>query len=276
MSAINHIIENSTGELLLESYIGRHLKPVGCIVLICTEGHAVVSVNFMKYKFRKGDISFAMSDLSFSPLAASDDCRVKYVSLSAEVIDQTFFKLNSMTFWDYLYSYPVVTPSYDNFCQAVRWIDEMRWICENASTTNKDLMLSNAAFNFFMAYDSIITNNGYGRELHIKNRSWLLLGKFGTMLVKHCHKHREAGYYAKELCITPDYLYKITQKIMNMSPKQMIDMQVLSDIKSYLTDTDLSVKDIASEVGFEDPSYMCRFFRRMTGLSPLEFKNNEK
>lgn len=47
-------------------------------------------------------------------------------------------------------------------------------------------------------------------------------------------------------------------------------------IKNYLTYTDLSVKNIAAKLNFDDPSYMCRFFRKMTGVSPMEYKNSTK
>ena len=53
----------------------------------------------------------------------------------------------------------------------------------------------------------------------------------------------------------------------------MINEQLTVEIKMYLTDTDMSVKDIANKLGFEDPSYMCRMFRKETGLSPIQFRN---
>lgn len=63
------------------------------------------------------------------------------------------------------------------------------------------------------------------------------------------------------------------RRIHGISPKQLIDRQLAVEIKTYLTDTRLSAKDIAYKLNFEDASYMCRFFRRVTGLSPMEFRN---
>ena len=57
-----------------------------------------------------------------------------------------------------------------------------------------------------------------------------------------------------------------------MSPKTLIEQQLLVEMKSYLIDTRLSVSEIADLLNFEDASYMCRFFRRKTN-SPLEFRN---
>lgn len=55
--------------------------------------------------------------------------------------------------------------------------------------------------------------------------------------------------------------------------KEIVDNFTVNEIKQYLSDTDLSVKDIAREFNFENPSYLARFLRRMTGPSPLEFRN---
>ena len=74
-------------------------------------------------------------------------------------------------------------------------------------------------------------------------------------------------------CITTDYLYKTCNKVQHQTPKEIIDNFTVNEIKQYLSDTDLSVKDIARKFNFEDPSYMARFFRRMTGLAPLDFRN---
>ncbi|MDE6574316.1 MAG: helix-turn-helix domain-containing protein [Muribaculaceae bacterium] len=45
--------------------------------------------------------------------------------------------------------------------------------------------------------------------------------------------------------------------------------------KEYLTDTSLSVHEIADRMNFNDCSYMCRFFRKNTGMSPMDFRNSK-
>ncbi len=55
----------------------------------------------------------------------------------------------------------------------------------------------------------------------------------------------------------------------------MINWQIVVRIKTLLQSTDLSVKSIAEELNFEDPAYLCRFFRRETGMSPQEFRTGK-
>jgi AraC family transcriptional activator of pobA len=63
---------------------------------------------------------------------------------------------------------------------------------------------------------------------------------------------------------------------MSQSPKELIDKQAISEIKSLLINSDMPIKSIASTLHFEDVSYLCRYFRRLTGIPPLEYRENNK
>jgi len=52
----------------------------------------------------------------------------------------------------------------------------------------------------------------------------------------------------------------------------LIDRQVILEIKALLEIGKLSIKEIADEVNFEDTSYLCRYFKRHTGITLTEFK----
>ena len=96
-----------------------------------------------------------------------------------------------------------------------------------------------------------------------------------TNLVTRYHKrNREVAFYANQLSITPDYLNKVCKMHWNTSAKENIDWQVIMAIKNYLTCTSLSIKEIAVQLNYDNPSYMCRFFRKITGKSPLEYRNS--
>ncbi len=105
-----------------------------------------------------------------------------------------------------------------------------------------------------------------------KDRARMLFGRFMSLLVKNCNERREVAWYADRLCITKGYLYKICCKIEHRTPKELIENVVVNKIKQYLSDTELSVTDIAREFHFEDSSYLARFFRRVTGMSPLDYR----
>ena len=59
---------------------------------------------------------------------------------------------------------------------------------------------------------------------------------------------------------------------MQLSPKEVLDRQTVTEIKTYLVNTDATIKGIAGELHFNDVSYMCRYFRKITGMSPIDFR----
>ena len=95
------------------------------------------------------------------------------------------------------------------------------------------------------------------------------------MVVEHCYAHHDVKFYADVLCITPYYLSKITNKAVKISPKELIDRQIILEMKRLLINTDISVKELATRATrfhFDSVSYMARFFRRYTGATPMGFR----
>lgn len=79
------------------------------------------------------------------------------------------------------------------------------------------------------------------------------------------------AFYSEKLCITPRYLHQITVRYMGgRSPKQLIDEQLVAEIKVLLSEPDLSVTEIAERLHFTDQSCLTRFFKKHTGLSPRD------
>lgn len=56
------------------------------------------------------------------------------------------------------------------------------------------------------------------------------------------------------------------------TPKDFIDEQLTAEIKVQLNNPDLSIAEIAANCQFPDSSYLSRFFKKHTGISPKEFR----
>ena len=83
-------------------------------------------------------------------------------------------------------------------------------------------MLRNNIYNLFMAMDSEMVQ---GDEMEKKSisRSRRLIIKFLKLVAQHFRTTREVSFYAQQLCITTTYLYKLTHRRWNLSPKELID-----------------------------------------------------
>lgn len=99
-----------------------------------------------------------------------------------------------------------------------------------------------------------------------------LYAEFSKLIWANYSKHYDVRFYADKLCITPYYLSRITNEITGESAKKIIDYYLTIEIKMLLETTDLSIKEIAEKFNFEEPSYLCRYFKRQTGISPLDYR----
>tara|TARA_R110002049_G_scaffold252369_1_gene427635 strand:+ start:527 stop:1366 length:840 start_codon:yes stop_codon:yes gene_type:complete len=78
--------------------------------------------------------------------------------------------------------------------------------------------------------------------------------------------------YANRLGISPKSITKHFQKLGSKTPSQFIKNRILLEAKRLLIYTDKTVKEIAFELGFNDPAYFTRFFTKTILKSPLQFK----
>ncbi len=74
------------------------------------------------------------------------------------------------------------------------------------------------------------------------------------------------------LGISQVYLYRVFSDRFGMSPKQYILTRKLREAEQMLSETDLSVTQIAHSVGYDDVSAFSRLFARKEGRSPLKFR----
>jgi AraC family transcriptional activator of pobA len=84
-------------------------------------------------------------------------------------------------------------------------------------------------------------------------------------------RHRIADY-AAELAVTPGHLSVLCTQYAGRRAKRLLDNTLASRARRMLLYTDDSAAQVAAALGFEDPSYFSRFFRRETGQTPKEFR----
>ncbi|MEU3502844.1 helix-turn-helix domain-containing protein [Streptomyces hundungensis] len=83
---------------------------------------------------------------------------------------------------------------------------------------------------------------------------------------------RSVDSYAQQLGMSAGHLHALVRQSTGLTPGGLIRLQRTLEAKRLLLATQLTVRQVGSAVGFRDPAYFCRFFRRETGMSPGEFR----
>lgn len=262
----------ATGQTDFKACGSNRIAVSGCMVLLVDSGLAIVSIGFKRRILRKGMMTVVFYDDTFWIERSSLEFRCRYVSLSEDNVQEAIYKLASPYFWDSLTDNPLLLLNRKQWKLLEAWYEQMAWVCSNVAGEYINPMLRNNIYNLFMAMDNEMMQEE-GEEKKPISRSRLLIIKFLKLVNQHFRTHREVSFYADQLCITTTYLYKLTRKRWNLSPKELIDEQTVCEIKSLLSNTDLTIKEIGAILHFDDIPYLCRFFRKHTGLSPTAYRN---
>ncbi|GEP50645.1 AraC family transcriptional regulator [Flavobacterium noncentrifugens] len=81
-------------------------------------------------------------------------------------------------------------------------------------------------------------------------------------------------YLSDELRVSPRYLSDMLRSLTGQNAQQHIHSKVIEKAKDYLSTGNLSVSEIAYQLGFEHPQSFSKIFKRKTSLTPVEFKQS--
>lgn len=102
----------------------------------------------------------------------------------------------------------------------------------------------------------------------IFNRFLRLVNLYGS------RKHQLA-FYAEKLCITSRYLGTVVLSTSGVGAKEWIDRAVISTAKVLLRHSDKQTSEIADELNFVNVSFFCKYFKRLTGYTPQQYRKGE-
>jgi AraC family transcriptional regulator, transcriptional activator of pobA len=108
----------------------------------------------------------------------------------------------------------------------------------------------------------------------LSSRNLLLSRRFKGALEKNFGSMQETGEYARLLKVTERALNEATRQALGSTVAQLIRERVMLEAKRLLLHSEISVAEIADRLGFEDPAYFSRCFKKHTSRSPIEFRQS--
>ena len=97
---------------------------------------------------------------------------------------------------------------------------------------------------------------------------------FQNLVEQHAKEYTKVKDYARLMAVSTKTLNNITQAIVHKSAKQFIDDISIKQIKRLLINTELSIKEIAYRVGFEESTNFYKYFKHHVQITPEQFRNS--
>ncbi|WP_300729792.1 AraC family transcriptional regulator [uncultured Bacteroides sp.] len=240
------------------------------IIVFCRRGEAKLSLTFRSYTIREGMMSIIPPDMFpvFSDI--SPDFEVFYYLMDRTFAEQAAYSITA-EFIDAIYTRPLTQVDK----QMDAWMDILYNVAKDEQNPYRKDILQSLTYSTLLSYFHIWQQT-YGKRPSRKGiqNAEFICSKFYNLVFDHYKEHRDTAFYAEKLNITPCYLAMLTRKVSQETPKQLIARMVTLEIKFMLKYTNMTIEEIANELHFPDSSYMCRFFKKQTGLNLTNYRKH--
>lgn len=261
------------GDTDLRYFEEHSCRTEGGAILFCRRGSATVTVDQLRDRVTRDTLLLLLPGSILHLNERTDDFRVRFCAFSLELFSEAAYRLDP-SFFHILHEHAIIRLP-DRIIEEVRnWFQMASYTYRDRGNIFRNTIIRNRLQNVLLeAFDK---TQRFAPDVHSQTgttRQADLFQRFVALVHEHCTEQREVAFYADRLCISTRYLSTIIRSVAHSTAKEFIDRSVVLEIKMLLGSTELSVQEIAYRLHFHDQSYLGRFFKKHTGVSPTEFRN---
>ena len=264
-------------DLLLTEHINEAPMPTEprkmniIIIGLCTQGEIIYKLDTQEQVIKPGDILIVSERHVVDSYRHSPDmqglCMMMSIHFFHEII-QNIRDVSSLFL--FARSHPVMSleqKEIDTFKAYFNVIKQR--LGDKSNHFHKDLIRTLLLAMFYDLSNIIyrVQNNDRPRS-----RAESIFLDFIRMVEKNCRTERRVGWYAQQLSMTPKYLTECVKQISQRTPNEWIENYVSLELRVQLKNSNKSIKEIANEMHFPDQSLMGKYFKKIVGLTPLQYR----
>ncbi|MBE7510452.1 MAG: helix-turn-helix transcriptional regulator [Bacteroidia bacterium] len=238
-------------------------------IVLLDSGSITYKLDLQDITITDGDLLFAMPNQIFVPPAKTDN--LKYFKV---LFDENTLALLPQRFSFLVNPLNSQTITLNNAArERVRKVFE---ILNQILHTEKHLTDS----EIILAYLNLLLselNSAYFKNetVDIVNTNLSKFVEFKLMVETHLTEQPSINTIAEKLALTTNSLYRLVKEYSGTSPKDFFTNRLMLEAQRKLRYSNLSVKELAYELGFNDPDYFSRLFKKSTGKSVSDFLHSQ-
>ena len=237
-------------------------------ILIIKNGWTEPIINMMERRFEVGDLVFLGSNGILQYKDASHDVQGIGLSISDELFSLAIGNRIPGAFDGHLRDFQIhLEPD------QLEYLDQLhlmlyRHLKQQDGSSQVTLHLVSA----LLWYVDHLWSRQEQTDRKNQSREQRLFTDFIQLVSEFAPEHHTIEFYASRLCITPRYLSTVVKQASGRSAKQWIDEALVTRIKIDLLHTEKPITRICDEMNFPNQSFFTKFFKRMTGMTPSQFR----
>lgn len=253
-------------------FAGKPERSDRTMLIYCTAGRATVGIDMDEYDVEAGCCLLVFPNRTVFVRQANIGFHVTCLAFCRRILDETMAGLTTALIL-YIHNHPLIKLNGTDRLFIGAMSEQIRRVSADGRQLYKNKIVANIVSNFLMIhYGSLPVPDDTSESQY--NHVEELFRRFLTYIEIFSGSSHNVTEYAGRLRITPKYLTEITRRKTGKSPKEMIDEVLLRRAMSNLRCSEKAIKEISIECGFSNPDYFSRFFRRMTAMTPQEYRQS--
>lgn len=241
----------------------------------CIKGEAHFNLNGRRMYLYPGCLFVFLGQQVIEKGRYSDDFQAVAVLQSHQFVQEVLMSM--LNLWPYLL-YLLETPIVALQPEEQRWLWRdylllLQRLKNKTHTFRREAIL--AILQAFYLDICHFLEQRCSRRSSSNSRTYNVFYQFMQLLAQHYKSEREVAWYAAQLQLTPKYLSEVVKSVSGRTVSQWVSMVVVMEIKSLLRNTNLSIKEISIKMNFPNQSFMGKYFKNITHLSPLEYRKEK-
>lgn len=242
-------------------------------ILFVTKGTGVHHIDFQPYEFSEGSAIFvAKGQVHAFDIDSEYD---GYLILFTEsFLSKNLVHADVLAFYR-LYNYhlhaPIVTPKKIEANTFHTIVNEIYKEYNYADNFAKEELLR-LLLKLLLLNAERIKRTVMRKEKNAER--FIQFGLFQNLLEVHIFKTRNAKEYAQMMAISYKHLNEICKAVTGSTAKEVIDNLLVLETKRQLAVSDVSIKELTYQLGFDEPTNFVKYFKRHTHQSPAQFRKS--
>lgn len=256
-------------------FFGEYFRSDHFTVMLVTRGAVEVSVNLRPFTLQKNGIVVAPPNAIKQLIGASPTAQGLVVHFTVHFLNHAGLPKRSHDLLGYFSSQ--YKPNWDldpkDAAAIERYIRDLFLLCEQTDRPFGKEQLNHVFLAFI--YEIAAQGQKYSPPLigHLTRKEELVI-RFANLVSNQFRQERTVRFYADALHVTPKYLTETVKEINGRSAGEIIDDFVILESKLLLEKAENTIAQVAHLLNFSDQSFFGKYFKRITGISPKEFKTS--